>query len=252
MIEPMRYALVFALLGVCLVVLAVQAAWEETAYVAWLIGGIEGYLAISMFTLALIYSLHEREVTLAAIWDHPVWRRLFDVLLFPYRILAWIVVGIARRFDSMELMNPVGTRLYVGRLPRPADGRRLAEAGVTSVLNLCIEFPVGEDRNGQEWTTAYLPLLDGAAPSKNQFQTALDWIAHQHANGHTILIHCAQGRGRSVTVAAAALYRLGLARDPDDALAAITAARPKARPSSRQRYALKRFCAQLGSLRATA
>jgi protein-tyrosine phosphatase len=142
----------------------------------------------------------------------------------------------------MDLMHAVGGRLYVGRLPLPADHRRLAEAGVTSVLNLCAEFPrLSRLRADSGMSTAYVPVLDGAAPSRRQFEAAVAWIEARHAEGHSVLVHCAQGRGRSVTVAAAALCRLGLADGPDDALARIIAARPRARPSRRQRQALSRF-----------
>ena len=38
-------------------------------------------------------------------------------------------------------MHPVGTWLYVGRIPFPSERARLGAVGVTSVLNLCVEFP---------------------------------------------------------------------------------------------------------------
>jgi diacylglycerol kinase (ATP) len=149
---------------------------------------------------------------------------------------------VLRRFDSMELLHPVGPRLYVGRLPSPSEHAKLTALGVTSVLNLCAEFPRRSRRfETSKLETAYLPVLDGTAPSDRQFRQAVEWIAARHGEGRSVLVHCAQGRGRSVTVAAAALCRLGLAADPDDALARILSVRTKAKPSRKQRQALARF-----------
>lgn len=242
MLEPMRYAAFFGLLGVSFLLLAAQAVTGEPRPLAWGVAGLEGYCAVSLLTLAAAYALQHRGTAVENAFEHSAWRPWLDILLFPYRILAWVVAAALRRVDSMGPMHAVGTRLYVGRLPRPSDRQQLAEAGVTSVLNLCIEFPVRPRwRRDEGVETVYLPLLDGAAPSHRQFQEALDWIVRRHADGHTVLIHCAQGRGRSVTVAAAALCRLGLAAGPEDALAAIRSARPKAKPSRQQQNALARF-----------
>jgi hypothetical protein len=244
MFEPMRYAALFGLLGTTLGLAAAQTAAGGAAGVAWVLIGAEVYVALCLFTMAAAYGLNDRGISLEGAFGHRGWRRGLDLLLLPYRLLARLVFGLLRRLDPMDLMHPVGARLYVGRLPLPADHRRLSEAGVTSVLNLCAEFPrLSRLDRAAGLSTAYVPVLDGAAPSDRQFRGALDWISARYAEGHSILIHCAQGRGRSVTIAAAALCRLGLAAGPDEALAQITAARPRARPSRRQRAALARFLA---------
>ena len=50
------------------------------------------------------------------------------LLLLPYRGLALITLAVLRRFDSMELLHPVGPRLYVGRLPLPSEHAKLTAA----------------------------------------------------------------------------------------------------------------------------
>lgn len=242
MLEPMRYAALFGILGALLAGAAVQSAAGGAVGAAWVLAAAEGYVAICLFTMAVGYGLSHWGIPIEWAFQHPGWMQAVDLLLLPYRVLARLTLSLARRFDSMEMMHPVGHRLYVGRIPFPSEHGRLSEAGVTSVLNLCAEFPrLSRLRGASGLETAYVPILDGAAPSPRQFQAAVDWIAARHADGHSILVHCAQGRGRSVTVAAAALCKLGLAADPDDALARITAVRPKAKPSRKQRIALSHF-----------
>jgi predicted protein tyrosine phosphatase len=242
MFEPMRYAALFGILGTLLAGAAVQSAAGGAVGAAWVLAAAEAYVALCLFAMALAYGLNHWGLPIEWAFQHPGWMQAVDLLLLPYRLLARVTFGVLRRLDPMDLMHPVGTRLFVGRLPLPADHGRLAEHGVTSVLNLCAEFPrLSRLDRAAGLTTAYLPILDGAAPTERQFRAAVDWIAARHGEGRSVLVHCAQGRGRSVTVAAAALCRLGLATDPADALARITAARPRACPSRKQRLALDRF-----------
>ena len=240
----MRYAVVFGILGLLLLVGAGQSISADPGPLSWAIGGTEAYLALSLFTLSLAYLLDHFSLPVEAVFRHPVWTRLIGLLLLPYRLLAGITIALARRFDTMEMMHPVGPRLFVGRIPFPHERGHLQAAGVTSVVNLCAEFPrLSGLRGDPAMETIYLPMLDGAAPSPAQFERAIAWIASRHVEGHTVLVHCAQGRGRSVTVAAAALCRLGLASSPEEAIAMITAVRPKAKPSQKQRAALSRYLA---------
>jgi hypothetical protein len=242
MLEPMRYAALFGALGAVLATLAAHSTAEGATAAAWLVAGAEGYAAICLLTMAIGYALNHWGIPLDGAFERLGWTWAIDVLLFPYAVLARLTLGLLRRCDSMEPFHPVGERLYVGRLPFREEHSRLSEVGVTSVLNLCAEFPrlSGlKSRPGLE--TAFVPILDGSAPSPRQFQAAVDWTSARHFEGHSVLVHCAQGRGRSVTIAAAALCRLGLAADSDEALAAIRAARPKANPSRIQRVALSRF-----------
>lgn len=242
MFEPMRYAALFGILGTLLAGAAVQSASGGAVGTAWALAAAEAYVALCLFTMALAYWLNHWALPIEWAFQRPGWMQAVDLLLLPYRLLARVTFGVLRRLDPNDLMHPVGTRLFVGRLPLPADHSRLSEHGVTSVLNLCAEFPrLSRLDRAADLQTAYLPILDGAAPTERQFRSAVDWIAARHGEGRTVLVHCAQGRGRSVTVAAAALCRLGLASDSDDALARVTAARPGACPSRKQRLALSRF-----------
>src|SRR5829696_564976 len=190
MFEPMRYAALFGVLGVILAAAAVQSAAGGAVGVAWVLAAAEAYVALCLFTMALAYGLQDRGVAIEGMFIRRGGRPAVDLLLLPYRLLARLTFVLLRRLDSMELMHPVGTRLYVGRIPLPADHSRLAELGVTSVLNLCAEFPrLSRLDRASGLQTAYMPILDGAAPSERQFRAAVEWIAARHSEGQSVLVH---------------------------------------------------------------
>ena len=237
----MRLTVAFAILGSVLVGMTVPLATQASG-AGWLLVALLADLAICLLTLALVYGLRHAGIPVEDRLRRPLWAPVLRVLLLPYHALAGLVLYISSRITGEALLAPVAPRLYIGRLPFRSERVRLADAGIAAVLNLCWEFPRGagvEKAAGLD--TAYVPILDGAPPTDRQFREAVDWVADQHSRGRAVLIHCAQGHGRSGTITAAALCRLGLAADGEEALAQVLAARPGARPSRRQREALARF-----------
>jgi diacylglycerol kinase (ATP) len=139
-------------------------------------------------------------------------------------------------------MNLVAPGFYIARFPFPSESGTLRDGGVDAINNLCWEFPrdvAAERITGAE--IAYVPILDGTAPTPEQFDDAVRAAAQWRAAGRCVLIHCAQGRGRSATIAAAVLVRLNYAADVEQALSMIRAARPLARPSRQQKRALMAY-----------
>jgi protein-tyrosine phosphatase len=88
-----------------------------------------------------------------------------------------------------------------------------------------------------------VPILDAGAPTESQFQTAVEVVTQWRATGRSVLIHCAQGHGRTATIAAAVLVRLQLAADAGEALSRVRAVRPFAIPSREQKAALMKYLA---------
>lgn len=234
----MRYAVVFSALAAALLAMAARAAGRASG-ASWLLVAIEAYLACGLAAIAVLYLLHEVGRPAETAFSG---RLLAWTVLLPYRLLAQGMLRLLILGGREDGMNEVVPGLHLGRMPSARERTRFAELGVTAVLDLCAEFPDPRRRGGPpglEWMQ--LPLLDGQPPSDGQFRAAVQWIAARRAEGRTILVHCAQGHGRSATIVAAALCRLGLATGPEDALARIRAARPRARPSRRQQEALDRF-----------
>ena len=105
-----------------------------------------------------------------------------------------------------------------------------------AILDLTSEFAgVGSGWEGLAYAT--IPLLDTRDPTTAQIQAAVDFIiAHRD---HQVLVHCALGHGRSATMVAAVLLRLGVAQDPDKAEELLREVRPGVRIHPGQRRALR-------------
>jgi hypothetical protein len=203
---------------------------------------LQAHGVICLVTLAALYGLRAAGVPVEVAFtrhtaDWAIW-----FLLLPYEIIGALVLVLSAILTHEPMMNEVCPRLYLGRQPFPWERRQLAEAGIGAILSLCIELPEWIGRRiaiGIHFTR--IPILDGMPPMEHQFQDTVQWIARHREQGHTILVHCAQGHGRSSTIVAAGLCRLGLAAEVDEAIAQIRKYRPAAHPSGDQEQALRRF-----------
>lgn len=126
-------------------------------------------------------------------------------------------------------------------LPDLVIGRRLLDREfdleVDHIVDLTCEYA---ERPQQRCHPGYvsLPIVDGAAPPPQVLQQYAVRLSKLQGR---IFLHCAEGHGRTATVAAALLIVRGIASDVDDALARIAAVRPKAHPYERQLRVLRRI-----------
>jgi atypical dual specificity phosphatase len=77
-----------------------------------------------------------------------------------------------------------------------------------------------------------IPIVDGQAPSMEQFQTFMEFTRQQHAQGHGVAVHCVAGIGRTGTMLAGHLITGGMA--VDEAIARVRQLRPGAVETSAQ------------------
>jgi hypothetical protein len=239
----MRFMFVFGLLGMFLAALAMRLTRDAHGAWWWLVSAA-GYLASCFLAVAAIYGLRAAGFSVEDIPRRSVESFILRAILLPYLALGGATLYFARWFDSEGLLNPVAPGLFIGRLPFPWECASVRNAGVQAVLNLCWEFPrLSRLDRDPRLATVHVPILDAAAPTGSQFQTAVDVVTRWHATGWCVLIHCAQGHGRTATIAAAVLVRLELAADAGEALARVRAVRPFAVPSREQKAALMQYLA---------
>lgn len=130
--------------------------------------------------------------------ENPLVRFLIRASFYPTLFLnrAMCAVGVWRRWDWVD------EHVAVGALPSARFLRQLADAGISAIVNLCVEYRGNERRlSALGMTQLHLPTLDYHRPCAEDIARAVDFIREQIATGNKAYIHCKAGRGRSATIA---------------------------------------------------
>lgn len=109
-----------------------------------------------------------------------------------------------RRSFVSDDMDWIAPGLAIGNLEDALAHDRLREQGIRSILTVS-QFP-NLGTSGFVWR--FVPLLDGPGNSSNELLRAVDELAALHTEAPAVLIHCAEGKSRSVLVASLYLSRL--------------------------------------------
>lgn len=164
---------------------------------------------------------------LAYVANRPAWlgkqRPLLRLLMAPYLRFSRIVASTAQRLGHKE-RDEVAPGIWVGGWPRRG-------APGLAQLDLTAELP----RRGEALDYANVPMLDGRGMSSHDFNRAMSHALAWRRAGRPVLLHCAYGHGRSVSVACALLVIEGIDPDLDSAEARVRALRPKAGLRAHQR-----------------
>ena len=173
-------------------------------------------------------------------------RRPAAALFAPYTLFASGVWHIHRRLggDGAAAWDRLEGNLFLGRRPLPVGlPPEVAADPDAVILDLTAEFrdpPAVRRRPGYRC----VPILDAAAPDADRLREIVALLPPP--GGPPAFVHCANGRGRTGTVAAAWLLAHGRANTAEDALARVRAARPRVRLLPRQRATLEAFAAARG------
>jgi protein-tyrosine phosphatase len=217
----MRFAIVFITLGVAFVVLGAQVggwgwllAWPGVS--AIVIGA--GYARLG----ARVFGKRRdgRMSPPAAALHLPY---------FLVTLWVWHVLRIAVRENAADQVAP---DLWVARRPFARE----LPPGAKWLVDLTAEFvPARGVRGG--WGYVCYPTLDGHVCDDAAFARAVREVA---ALDGGVVIHCAQGHGRSAALAAGVLLARGIARDAAEAERIVVAGRPRVRLKASQRRLLER------------
>ena len=182
----------------------------------WWLAGVLGWMGLTSLTAGLAYVL-----------NRPAWmgkqHGALRVWMAPYLAFSRVVAATAQRLGHAE-RDEVAPGLWVGGWP-------MAGAPGLAQLDLTAELP----RRGEALAYAVVPMLDGRGMSGAAFAQALAVAQGWRAAGHPVLVHCAYGHGRSVSVACALLVAEGLEPDLASAEARIRSFRRRAGVRSYQR-----------------
>ena len=153
------------------------------------------------------------------------------VVLNPYLLLTLATWHFVRIVSREPTVNSIDADLYLSR--RLQEGE-LPE-GVKTIVDLTCEL---SDPTFACENYHCFPMLDASCPTAE----VLKEIAEQILTLPTpVLIHCAQGHGRTGLVAPVVLLVSGKASNPTEALAMVRKVRPGIKLNTSQRKALNSF-----------
>jgi protein-tyrosine phosphatase len=163
-----------------------------------------------------------------------------QVVLLPYLLVVRLLWNLHRRFSASPCCDEVVPGLWVGRRP----GRGELPEGVRLVVDLTAEFPAPA---GIAADVRYrcLPTLDACAPEPEPLLELVRLIVDSPGG---VYIHCANGYGRSPTVAAAVVMAKGLADGARQAVALVRRVRTKTNLSRSQERVLEDLARSLLAL----
>lgn len=141
------------------------------------------------------------------------------IVLLPYLVYAWLIWHVVNILRSEHTYDRLTPDLFIGRRTKNVPDT------VKSVVDLTCEF---EEYNNivKEKNYFSFPILDACSPHKIVFKEILNIIERLPK---PVYIHCAEGHGRTGTVAAALLLYEGIVQGLDEAINLIQSVRPKAR-----------------------
>lgn len=136
--------------------------------------------------------------------------------------------------------NELTPRIWIGRRLTHAECQEAVGKGVTAVLDLTAEFSEAAPFLGVDYLN--LAVLDLTAPTPAQLEEAARFI-HERAEKGTVYVHCKVGYSRTAAAVGAYLLRYAVARDVDEVVKMLEAARPGIVVRPEVREALHAFTA---------
>ena len=165
------------------------------------------------------------------------------IIFWPYFIPNIVALWLFRRRDTIKAFQPITDRVWLGGRLGPKHATKLLGASIGAVLDVAAEFPETESLRRLAGYRS-LPVLDSGAPSLEQLQAGVSFIA-QEQRIHPVYVHCAMGHGRSAVFVLAWLLQSGRVRDVADGFQQLRALRPGVGFSSVQQVLLLQFERQL-------
>jgi hypothetical protein len=113
------------------------------------------------------------------------------------------------RVQGHHWFDRVAPNLWLGGAPTyDRDYQFLLDNDINAVLDMRAEREGDRDFYARhDISYRRLEVLDATVPNDEYLSQGADWIDEQIAEGRTVLVHCAKGRGRSATLVAAYLMR---------------------------------------------
>jgi protein-tyrosine phosphatase len=153
-----------------------------------------------------------------------------QILLAPFLLYLWLVWHMVRLISREAPYNQLTESVFIGRRLLSSERPKQFD----HVVDLTCEF----NEPSAMRSTGYIsfPTLDTHHPSIEELRRRVEIIANLDG---TVYIHCAQGHGRTATLAIAYLLQTGHSATVDDAIRYVLDRRPLAHLGRSQRQILQ-------------
>lgn len=129
-------------------------------------------------------------------------------------------------FDALEI-SEVYPRVFIGGYAISSGLKHKNLHKITASLNVHTE---SVSEQSKDVFYMWVPFEDGNPIPQFEFTKCMSWLKFMYENGHTVLISCAAGISRSVTIGASFLHFMGF-MEFDEALNHIKKIRSVANPA---------------------
>lgn len=131
---------------------------------------------------------------------------LLPVFKFVVLFVLTFIRLYRRLTHSYRWFDAISDQIMIGGAPLFFfhDDDYIEDQRVTAILNICPECPPYDKRPYKsKGNFLFVRVFDRMAPTMNQLQEAVLWLDRKIHDGEKVLIHCAFGAMRSVTILAA-------------------------------------------------
>ena len=201
-----QYGLIFLLVAVLAVCWAMSARYAVGC-------GVLYWLTVSCGWVAAAFFLHRPEMLMGKQQNGSVFLP-FCVINLPFLIIyrvTWLIHHFVFRHVPVNVI--AGTNVSVSCWP----GYHVPLERYDLVIDVTSEMPSRYRLGNAKYVC--LPNLDGVLLDRYALPVEIDRDMH-------ILVHCAQGRGRSALVTGLILVKLGYAETADEAVQMLKQSRP--------------------------
>jgi len=146
-------------------------------------------------------------------------RLVLGPVLLGQRISLAYYTSRTRRWDV------ISDGLWISRKLSDDEAREAVESGVTAVVDVTAEF--SEARPFRTVHYRQMPVLDLTAPTAEQLDEAVEFISTHVEGGGVVCVHCKAGYSRAAAVVGAYLLAAREARNVEEAVSMLRAARPR-------------------------